>query len=106
MFEGEQRYIKASISVWTHRVATCRRLHRRRHRPGGPRDRCRRVHREDAIHAETARLLADYFVMAADEVDQWAAMTAGSTNEGRQSRAKRPSSWWWRTILSMKGNSS
>jgi hypothetical protein len=72
VFEGEQRYINESISVWTHGL---------QHADGTIDDGTSReapgiaisgVHWEDAIDAETARRLADLLVMAADEVDRWA----------------------------------
>jgi hypothetical protein len=72
VFEGEQRYLNKSISVWTHGL---------QHIDGSIDDGTSReapgiagggVHWEDAIDAETARRLADLLVMAADEVDRWA----------------------------------
>jgi hypothetical protein len=72
VFEGEQRYINESISVWTHGLQNA---------DGSIDDGTSReapgiavsgIHWEHGIDAETARRLADFLVMAADEVGQWA----------------------------------
>src|ERR1700682_4134480 len=73
-FEGEKRSIGDSIKVWAHGV---------QHDDGRIDDGTRDpvfatgesvggVFWEDAISSETARRLADFLVMAADEVDGWA----------------------------------
>lgn len=73
VFEGEQRYLNESISVWTHGL---------QYADGSIDDGTRRdapgiavsgVHWENSLDAETARRLADFLVTVADEVDRWAA---------------------------------
>ena len=71
VFEGEERHIGESITVWTHGI---------RHDDGhiddgtteAPGISVDGVFWDTAISSDTARRLADLLVMAADEIDGWA----------------------------------
>ena len=71
VFEGEERHIGESITVWTHGIQ-----HDDGHIDDGtteaPGISVDGVFWDTAISSDTARRLADLLVMAADEIDGWA----------------------------------
>ena len=71
LFEGEERHIGESITVWTHGIQ-----HDDGHIDDGtteaPGISVDGVFWDTAISSDTARRLADLLVMAAEEIDGWA----------------------------------
>jgi hypothetical protein len=77
-FEGEERHVGESISVWAHglqwedgRIGSGEM--RDAWRDGAPGISVDGVCWEKSLSSDTARRLADLLVMAADEVDRWSA---------------------------------